>query len=237
MLAFVVADAVHDSPVLAVELHDPTLLGTDARRDDQMTDAVVHAAGLPLLRVESSACGLGSYARRLVEYVIDAHAFATATANTDEILGVLSDEPLSYRDIIGRLPDGRTGYVNDLGALARAATVDAYVSGKLPDPIIRGLRVSWRDGTAEGWAWVDVRDDLCILERTKIWMHQFPCGLDTSRLAEDLATAAIGERLKDLDNNEPPLRNKRQLTREFEDLQHRRGDMAAYFTFDHASFG
>lgn len=234
-LAFVVAEAETDRPLFAIEMRDPDASGASSRRDDPMTDAVVHAAGLPLLRVESSARGLGSYARRLAEYVIDAYAFTIATADDDEIGDLPVEPPLSYRDIIGRLPDGRTGYVNDLGTLARAAAVDAYVAGQVADPIIRELRVSWRGGPGQGWAWLRVRDDLCVVERTRVWMRGFGCGLDAGRLAEDLATAAIGERFKDPETLEARLYDARLLADEFTDLQRRRSDMDEYFSVDHAA--
>jgi hypothetical protein len=235
-LAFVVGDTAHHAPLFVVELHDPARRGVGARRGDRMTDAVCEAVGLPLLRVESSACGLGSYARRLVEYVLDARAFTAGIAGTDGIHGLLPEEPTGYRDIIGRLPDGRTGFVNDLGAVARAAAVDAYVGGQLTDPIIRGLHVTWRDGTAEGWAWLEVREGRCLFERTRIWQPGFSCGVDPSRLAEDLATAAVGERLKNLDAAGPRLRDKRHLGTEFEELRRRRDEMVVPVAFDHITF-
>ncbi len=121
--------------------------------------------------------------------------------------------PIGYRDIIGRLPDGRSGFVNDLGAVARVAAVDAYASRQLTDPIIRGLHVCWKNGPAEGWAWLEVRNGLCIFERTRVWQHRFSCGVDPGRLAEDLAVAAIGERLKLLSTAEPELHEKAWLGR------------------------
>jgi hypothetical protein len=126
--------------------------------------------------------------------------------------------------------------------------------------------VTWRDGTAEGWAWLEVRDGLCLFERTRIWQPGFSCGVDPSRLAEDLATAAIGERLRALGGGEQPLRtlgggerplralgggerplralgggerplrDRRTLGREFEDLRRRRDEMVADFAYDHISF-
>ncbi|GAA5198941.1 hypothetical protein GCM10023322_73430 [Rugosimonospora acidiphila] len=225
-LAFVVAEAAGQTPVLAVQLRDPAVLGAGAARADRATAAVCEAVGLPLLRVESAAHGTGAFARRVLEYVLDAHAYTTATGG----------EPPGYRDITGRLPDGREGYVNDLGAVARAAAVDAYVSGRLVDPIVRALNVSWRDGTAEGWAWLDVREGQCLFERARIRQHRFSCGVDPSRLAEDLATSAIGERLKLLGIAEPALHDKRDLARELAGLKRRRDELATPFAFDHVSF-
>ncbi|GIH17277.1 DUF2726 domain-containing protein [Rugosimonospora africana] len=223
-LAFVVTDPLSDATVLAVEAHDP---GDRAEiRADRASAAVCGAAGLPLLRVESPACGAPPFARRFIEYVLDAYAYTTATGG----------EPPGYRDITGRLPDGREGFVNDLGAVARVTAVDAYVGGRLIDPIVRSLTVSWRDGAAEGWAWLDVREGRCLFARTRIWQYRFSCGVEVDRLVEDVATAAIGERLRTLDVAEPVLRDKRDLARELDDLKRRRDEMATPFAFEHVSF-
>ncbi|MCW2641932.1 MAG: hypothetical protein JWP76_4238 [Dactylosporangium sp.] len=223
--AFVVWDAHTGMPVFATELRDPDQRAPEAERTDRMTSAVCAAAGLKLLRIESSALGAGSHARRVVEYVIDARAFMDAASEQDETLGSPPHEPLSFRDITGRLPDGRTGFVNDLGVVARAVAVDAYASRQIVDPIIRGLHLHWTDGPAEGWGWLEVRDGLCIFERTRIWQHGFSCGVDPGRLAEDLAAAAIGERLKMLDTVELPLRDKESLGRDLDELRLRRDEM------------
>jgi hypothetical protein len=223
-------------PRFAVEFEDPIQPTADAQRTDRMKKAVCEAVGLELLRIESSALRARSHGRRIVEYVIDARTFMDAMPDQEETAGLLPDEPLSYRDIVGRLPDGRSGYVNDLGAVARAAAVDAYVNGYLVDPIIRGLQVCWKNGPAEGWGWLEVRDGLFIFERTRIWQERFFCGIAPGRLAEDLAAAAIGERLIMLATAEPTLRGKDQLRRDFDELRLRRDDMETAFAFDHLAF-
>jgi hypothetical protein len=235
-VAFVVWDARTHTPVFAAEFRDPDQRVSEAERTDRMTNAVCEAVGLGLLRIESSALGLRSHAKRVIEYVIDARAFMDATAEQEETSGLPSHEPLSYRYITGRLPDGRTGFVNDLGVVARVAAEDAYVNGQVADPIIRGLRVRWKDGPAEGWGWLEMRYRLCIHERTRIWQQNFSCGVDPARLAEDLAVAAIGERLKALDTVEPPLRGKKLLGSDFDELRLRRDDMESRFEYDHLSF-
>jgi hypothetical protein len=224
-LAFVVTDPVRRTTVLAVDAHDPGDR-PGMPRAGRATTAVCDAVGLPLLRVESPSCGSPSFARRLVEYVLDAYAYTAATFG----------EAPGYRDITGRLPDGREGFVNDFGVLARFAAVDAYVSGRLIDPIVRGLNVSWRDGAAEGWAWLDVREGQCLFERARIWQYRFSCGVEPDRLAEDLAAAAIGERLRALEVAEPVLRDKRDLARELDELRRRRDEMATVFAFEHIVF-
>jgi hypothetical protein len=232
---FVVCDAVSYAPAFVVEFVDPAGRTAEAQRGDRMTDAVCEAIGLELLRVESSALRPDANGRRFVEYVIDARTFqdtATDPADPDPA----ADEPVSYRDIIGRLPDGRSGFVNDLGAVARAAAVDAYASRQLADPIIRGLHVCWKDGPAEGWGWLEVHPGGYIFERVRIWQHRFSCGIDPGKLAEDLAAAAIGERLKQRGATEPVLRDKEQLGRELADLRERRDEMENGFAFEYVSF-
>jgi hypothetical protein len=221
----VVTDPASQATVLAVDAHDPDD-PAGIPRAGRATTAVCEAVGLPLLRVESPSCGSPSFARRFVEYVLDAYAYTTATFG----------EPPGYRDITGRLPDGREGFVNDFGVLARFAAVDAYVGGGLVDPIVRSLTVSWRDGAAEGWAWLDVREGQCLFERTRIWQHRFSCGVEPDRLAEDLAVAALGERLRTLEVTEPALRDKRDLARELDELRRRRDEMATPFAFEHIVF-
>lgn len=219
-LAYVVCDPVTYAPALVAQLRAPV---PGSCRDDRMTDAVCAAVGLPLLRIESSIMSVPRLAQSVMEYVLDALAFTEATGP-------------GFRDLQGRLPDGRKGFVNDLGILARAAAIDAYASRQLADPTIRGLHVSWMDGGAEGWAWLDVRDGQCIFERTRIWQPRFACGVDPARLAEDLATMAIGERLKALESTPPSLRRKEDIAREFDRLRLRRDDMSDEFRYDHLTF-
>jgi len=234
--AFVVWDARAYTPVFAAELRDGDRQAPDTQRTDRMTNAVCAAAGLSLLRIESSAVRSSSQARRVVGYVLDAHAFMAAISAQDERSGLPSRHLSSYRDITGRLPDGRTGFVNDLGVVARAAAVEAYASGLVADPIIRGLHVHWKNGPAEGWGWLEVRPGLFIFERTLIWQQQFSCGVDPGRLAEDLAAAAIGEHLNALDRIEPTLHGKERLGRDLDDLRLRRDETVNGFEFDHVSF-
>ncbi|MET8466021.1 hypothetical protein ABZU93_23480, partial [Micromonospora zamorensis] len=139
--------------------------------------------------------------------------------------------PVGFRDILGRLPDGRTGPVNDLGALTRAAAVEAYVAGRVADPIVRGLHVRWVDGPAQGWSWVQVRPDACLVERVSVTEHRFSCGIDSARLAEDLATVAVGERLRE--NVASDLVPRAELTAQIVALSGRRHELVGGFAFDH----
>jgi hypothetical protein len=225
-LSFIAYDAGTAVPAFAVQVR---AAAPEAGRDDRMTDAVCAAAGLPLLRVESLALAQPGPARRLVEYVLDARAFA-GTAGADGP----GDGP-GYREIVGRLPGGRTGYVNDLSAVARAAAVEAYAARQIADPTIRGLHVRWVDGTAEGWAWLDVRAGGCLFERAQVWQVGVESGVDPARLAEDLAAASIGEHLKTLETLPPPLRDRADLARDLAALRERSAQMSGGFRHAHLS--
>jgi hypothetical protein len=96
--------------------------------------------------------------------------------------------------------------------------------------------VRWQNGPAEGWGWLAVADGRYLFERTRVWQHHFSCGVDPGRLAEDLAAAAIGERLKTLDTAEPRLLGRDLLGRDFAELGLRRDEMAGAFEYDHLSF-
>ncbi|MEV0728352.1 hypothetical protein [Polymorphospora sp. NPDC050346] len=226
---------VHETgggPALAgIRFEDPGRREADASRTDRMTGTVCAAAGFGLVRFESAA--LPPVARRIVEYVLDARAFQRATADP---AGDPPEGLPGFRDILGRLPDGRTGHVNDLGALARAAAVEAYAGRQLTDPIIRDLHVRWTDGPAEGWAWVEVRAGLSVFERVRVWQHGFSCGVDPGRFAADLAVMAVGERLKNLSTVEPELVARSALARELDGLHRRHADLAEPFAFAHVTF-
>ncbi|MCI4065876.1 DUF2726 domain-containing protein [Micromonospora sp. R77] len=221
----VVCAADSGRPAFAVEFAAPTVAGSAQQRADRMTSVVCAAVGLPVLRVESSALRAGEHGRRLVEYVIDARDYAGGH-------GPDGDESVGFRDIVGRLPDGRSGPVNDLGALARAAAVEAYVERRLADPIVRGLHVRWAGGPAEGWSWVEVRPGRCLVERVRLREQGFSCGVDPARLAEDLAAVAVGERLRDLDAT-PALVDRDQLRHDIRLLAARGDELERGFGFAH----
>ncbi|PWR04985.1 hypothetical protein DKT68_29415 [Micromonospora acroterricola] len=228
---FVVCAADTGRPIVAVEIGPVAPAGSAEQRAERLKDAVSGAVGLPVLRIGSPTLRAAEHGRRLVEYVIDARDFAAGGAG---VTGA-GDEPaqVGFRDILGRLPDGRTGPVNDLGALTRAAAVEAYVAGRLADPIVRGLHVRWADGPAQGWSWVQVRPDACLVERVSVTEHRFSCGIDAARLAEDLATVAVGERLRATEPGDPDLLARATLTAEIAALSRRRNELVGGFAFDH----
>ncbi|RLP96550.1 DUF2726 domain-containing protein [Micromonospora sp. CV4] len=223
---FVICAADTGRPIVAVEIGPVSPAGSAQQRAERLKDAVSAAVGLPVLRIGSPTLRPAEHGRRLVEYVIDARDYAAGGAGDEST-------PVSYRDILGRLPDGRTGPVNDLGALARAAAVEAYVARRLADPIVRGLHVRWADGPAQGWSWVQVRPDACLVERVSVTEHRFSCGIDPARLAEDLATVAVGERLRVTEPVDPELLPRAELTAEIVALSRRRNELVGGFAFDH----
>ncbi|CCH18854.1 hypothetical protein [Micromonospora lupini] len=226
----VVCAADTGRPVVAVAIGPVPPAGSAEQRAERLTDAVSAAVGLPVLRIGSPTLRAAEHGRRLVEYVVDARAYAAGAAVTGS-----EDEsaPVGFRDILGRLPDGRTGPVNDLGALTRAAAVEAYVAGRLADPIVRGLHVHWAEGPAQGWSWVQVRPDACLIERVSVTAQRFSCGVDVARLAEDLATVAVGERLRAVGPDGPDLLARADLTAEIVALSRRRDELVGGFAFDH----
>ncbi|WP_051799648.1 PDDEXK family nuclease [Catenuloplanes japonicus] len=217
---FVALDAGTLLPVFATEFADPAAAD---ERLDRMVAVVCDAVGLEWLRITSPILGATAQGRRTVEYLIDARAFRDATSSSDD-----ASAP-GFRDIIGRLPDGRDGFVNDLSTLARAAAVDAYISRELADPIIRGLHVRGPHNIAEGWAWVELPEGRHLLERVRLTTHGFTCGVDPARLAEDLAALAIGERLKRLEIAPPVWLTRDDLFRAYDRLQTHHPDLNSPF--------
>ena len=226
---FVVHAADTGRPVVAVEIGPVPSAGSAQQRLERLKDAVSAAVGLPVLRIGSPTLRAAEHGRRLVEYVIDARAYAAGGAGVTP--AETEPAPVGFRDILGRLPDGRTGPVNDLGALTRAAAVEAYVAGQVADPIVRGLHVRWADGPAQGWSWVQVRPDACLIERVSVTEHRFSCGIDAARLAEDLATVAVGERLRE--RAVADLLPRAELTAQIAALSLRRDELVGGFAFDH----
>ncbi|MDG4787452.1 DUF2726 domain-containing protein [Micromonospora sp. WMMD1102] len=233
---FVVCDPAGRAAPFAVELVDASVRTAQTQRDERARHAVCEAVGLQLLRISSATLQPATHGRRIVEYVVDARAFLAATGDPAEYAELAPDAPRGYRDIVGRLPDGSSGHVNDLGAVARTIAVDAYVNRELVDPILRSLRLDWRDGSAEGWAWLQVRPGAYLFERVVIWQHRFSCGVEPGRLAEDLATLAVGERLRLRESVELPSTDRDRLAGELDGLHRRRDELVNPYAFAHVSF-
>ncbi|MFG1951819.1 DUF2726 domain-containing protein [Micromonospora sp. NPDC048830] len=230
---FVICAGDTGHPLFAVEIGPPAAADPAAGRGERMKNALCAAVGLAVLRIVSPTLRAADDGRRLVEYVIDARGYADAVGPEPEHEDLGEAAPVAFRDIVGRLPDGRSGHVNDLGALARAAALEAYVARRLADPIVRGLHVRWTDGPAEGWSWVEVSPGRCLVERVEVWEHRFSCGVAPGRLAEDLAAAAVGERLRALDAAASDLLPREQLDRDIRRLRERGEEMRDGFGFAH----
>ncbi|WFE97976.1 hypothetical protein [Micromonospora sp. WMMD987] len=215
-------------PLFVVTVGPVAAAGSARQRAERTCAAVCAAVGLPVLRIGSPTLRAAGHGRRIVTYVIDARAY-TAGATPDDP----DDARVDYRDIVGRLPDGRTGPVNDLGALSRAAAVEAYVSRRLSDPIVRGLHVRWHGGVAEGWSWVEVRPGRCLVERVTVHGTRLNCGVDPGRLAEDLAAMAVGDWLAGVGYDDVTLLDRDELRRQIRALRDRRDELSTPFAFDH----
>jgi len=219
VLDFLVCDGAAGTPAFAVVMTGPA-----GERADRAVDAVCDAVGVGLLRIRSGTLRPEPHGRRIVEYVLDARAYGDS--------GAAGAGP-HYREIVGRLPDGREGFVNDLGALARAAAIEAYAGRQLADPLLRGLRVRWRSGPAEGWGWLDVREGRCLFERVVLDPRGVSCGVVPEQLAEDLAALAVGERLRALDAADGGLDDKARLADELRRLRQCRADLVEPTATDH----
>ncbi|TCB94374.1 DUF2726 domain-containing protein [Micromonospora zingiberis] len=214
-----------DRVEFAVEFRPPSL-DAAARRSERVMAAVTAAVGLPVLRLVSTTLTAAEHGPGIVTYLLDARRYAEGAVGADVAA-------VGFRDIVGRLPDGRTGAVNDLGALARADAVQAYVARRLADPILRGLHVRWAAGPAEGWAWVEVRPGECLVERVSLHADRLSCGVDPARLAEDLAVLAVGDQLRRLDAGIPVLVGRPELIGDIRRLRERRHELADDFAYDH----
>ncbi|MCZ7422348.1 DUF2726 domain-containing protein [Verrucosispora sp. WMMA2121] len=221
----VVCTAATGRPEFAVEFHAPSTDAT-ARRAARTTQAVAAATGLPLLRIVSATLRTAGHGPRIVAYLVDARRYAAGAAGSDVVA-------VGFRDIVGRLPDGREGAVNDLGALARVEAVQAYVARRLADPILRGLHVHWTRGPAEGWSWAEVRPGQLLVERVTTQAYGLSCGVEPSRFAEDLAVLAVGERLRTVEAGEPPLLPREDLLADIRRLRDRRDELVGDFAYDH----
>ncbi|WBB52671.1 DUF2726 domain-containing protein [Verrucosispora sp. WMMD573] len=221
----VVCTAATGRPEFAVEFRSPSTDAT-ARRAERTTEVVAAAIGLPLLRVVSATLPGTGHGARIVGYLVDARRYAAGAAGSD-----VAD--VGFRDIVGRLPDGREGAVNDLGALARAEAVQAYVARRLTDPILRGLHVCWTRGPAEGWGWAEVRSGEVLVERVTVHAYGLSCGVEPARLAEDLAVLAIGERLRTIEAGVPTLLPLGDLLADIRRLRDRRDELVGDFAYDH----
>lgn len=233
---FVVCDAKTFVPDFAIELDDPTHNALEAQQRDRKKDVVCEAAGFELLRITSSALDRGPRGRRLVEYLIDARQLGQAFYEAQEQGAIPLDEPYDYRLVLGRNDDGRVCLINDLSQPARLAALTAYEAGEIKAQIIKGFHLYWRDGWAEGWSWLHVRDDLFLFRQTKLRSYRFDCGIGPGELAEDLSAAAIGDDLAAMRRNEPVLCTRLQLRKKLVQLRRSCAQIERSYILDHIAF-
>jgi hypothetical protein len=203
-----------------------------------MKNVLCEAAGFELLRIESSALSASPKTgnRRLIEYLIDAWEWGKAFAEEQEKGHIPEDEIYDYRNTLELNPE--TGCVEFIHHLARPAINLAFKlhhEGIIKGYFIERLHFYWRNGWAEGWAWLQYKNDLYFFETYRVRAYRFYCGVPSGELAEDLAGAAIGEKLKRI-HPKMPLYSRATLERKFESLQARRSELEGPLLFDHMQF-
>lgn len=232
---FVVADRSYRTE-FAVELDGPSHDTPDGQRRDGMKNALCEAVDLELLRIESSALTPGPKGRRLVEYLIDARELGKAFLEQQEAGAIPWDEPYDYRHFLGIGADGRVEFINDLAAPARIAAFAARDAGAIEGDGIRGASFYWKNGWAEGWAWLKFRGDLFFFRSTRLRTYRFFCGMGPGELAEDLSVAAIGEDLAQLETGAATLLRADHIQRRVEATRARQDELEfagqlAYLSF------
>ena len=236
---FVVCHAKTRLPEFAIELDDPThWKNSDTQHHDRMKNALCEAAGFELLRIESSALSASSKTgnRRLIEYLIDARELGKGFYEMQERGSIPADEVYDYRNSIGRNPQtGELEFVNDFARPAVNLAFKLHGKGVIKDYYIDRLNVYWRNRWAEGWAWLPYNDELYFFETYRVRSYQFYCGIPAGELAEDLAVAAIGEKLKRLHPN-MLLCGRAALEDKFNRLQVQRSELDGPFLYDHVRF-
>jgi hypothetical protein len=215
----------------AVELDDASHRHPDARRRDQMKDALCEVAGFDLLRIDSSALDRGPRGRRLVEYLIDARDYFRAFGEAQEQGAVPFDAIGDYRLILGQ-----GGLVNDLAAPARRRARQLFQAGTVEGHAIDSFHFSWRDGWSESWAWLRIRGDFYLFEKTRLRSYRFQCGIGPSDLAEDLAAAAVGAQLPRLTDNMPILIRRDDMERQLTRLRNQRKELEFAIMLDETRF-
>jgi Protein of unknown function (DUF2726) len=233
---FVVCDGETMIPEFAVELDDASHRSAEAHRRDRMKDAVCAAAGLELLRIEPPALAPTARGRRVVEYLIDARAMSQAFERAQAEGSVPVDEPFDYRSFLDLRPDGRVDFINDLAMPARAKAMAAHRARRVGGQRIEGAHFYWRSGIAEGWAWLRIKEDLFLFERTVVRSYQFDCGLGAGELAEDLSTAAIGDQIDAMARGDAVLLRVDYLQRRLDEIRRRSSQLEDTFCLDELTF-
>jgi hypothetical protein len=203
-----------------------------------MKNVLCEAAGFELLRIESSALSVSPKTgnRRLIEYLIDAWEWGKAFTEAQEKGHIPEDEIYDYRLMIDLNPGtGHTGFIHDLAGPAIHLAIKLHDEGTIKGYFIERLHVYCCNGWAEGWAWLQYKDDLYFFETYRVRSYHFYCGVPSGELAEDLAGAAIGEKLKHM-HPEMLLHRRATLESKFKSLQARRSELEGPLLFDHMQF-
>lgn len=203
-----------------------------------MKNVLCEAAGFELLRIESSALSVSPKTgnRRLIEYLIDAWEWGKAFAEEQEKGHIPPDEVYDYRNALGLNPEtGRVELIHDLARPAINLAFKLHNEGAIKGYFIERLHFYWRNGWAEGWTWLHYNDDLYFFETYRIRSYHFYCGIPSGMLAEDLAAAAIEEKLKRI-HPKMLLHTRATLERRFKSLQARRSELEGPLLFDHMQF-
>ena len=196
-----------------------------------MKDAVCEAAGFDLLRIDSRALDRGPGGRRLVEYLIDAREYSRAFGEAQERGYVPAEEIGDYRLVVDQ-----DGFVNDLAGPARLHALQAFRAGSIEGRMIDSFHFSWKDGWAEAWAWLQVREDFYLFERARLRAYHFRCGVGPGNLAEDLAVAAVGGQLPRLANGTPVQVRRDDMARRLTRLREQRDQLEFTIMLSHTRF-
>ncbi len=228
-LDFVVTDEGR-APLFAVELDDPTHHRPDAIRRDRIKDAVLEAADLEVLRIETRHLNRLTDGRSLVEYLVDARDFTAAYEDAQDQGLITRDEWPDYRLLISTGPHG-ISFDNDLAMEARKATFLAHRAGKTTAMYPGCGNFYWKDGWAEGWAWLEVQAERFLFADVKLRSYRFRCSVGPGELAEDLAVAAIGRDLQRFLAGTALLLPTSELTKKFHHIAQRRDEVDPEVTF------
>lgn len=130
----------------------------------------------------------------------------------------------------------RPNHINDLTDPGRRAAYDTHEKGQLAEWVIQTAEFSWKNGWAEGWAWLRATEDLYFFERVKVWSYKFRCGLDPGELAADLAAAEIGEKLRAYEAGAAVLVRLHQMATALAEVRARIEQVEHRVMVDHISF-
>ncbi|WP_322755853.1 hypothetical protein [Frankia sp. Cas3] len=133
--------------------------------------------------------------------------------------------------------DGKLGPSNDLAQPARLDALRLWKKGAIDDYFIRSFDVAWKDGWAEAWAWLHIKNDLYLYRRARVRSFSFDCGLGPTELAEDVAIADIGVDLHRYLLGKAVLKRRWQLADILDRVRARAAEIEYSFTLGEVDFG